>query len=168
MVVNGWKVFVHPLFSDQLIHLIEQVEALAKQKPTAYKEEARPSCWQRSIDLSGKSFLAIQPPQSFAKATLSRKTIGIGSVPNFTNAIVCFIASLAKRKSSSTLGLTMRRPFARRDRQQTLTAFSRDAGSWRSICFDCRLVAAIKGSEIWSQVGQRWMPHAKLVPPQAG
>jgi toxin YhaV len=40
MVVNGWKLYVHPLFHDQLIHLVEQVEALAKKKPAAYKEEA--------------------------------------------------------------------------------------------------------------------------------
>jgi toxin YhaV len=40
MVVNGWKLYVHPLFQDQLIRLIEQVEALAKKNPAAYKEEA--------------------------------------------------------------------------------------------------------------------------------
>jgi toxin YhaV len=40
MVVNGWKLYVHPLFHDQLIHLVEQVEALAKKNPAAYKEQA--------------------------------------------------------------------------------------------------------------------------------
>ena len=40
MVVNGWKLYVHPLFHDQLIRLIEQVEASAKKNPAAYKEEA--------------------------------------------------------------------------------------------------------------------------------
>src|SRR5271168_1643963 len=40
MVVNGWKLFVHPFFHDQLIHLVEQVETLAKKNPAAYKEEA--------------------------------------------------------------------------------------------------------------------------------
>ena len=40
MVVNGWKLYVHPLFHHQLIHLVEQVEALAKKNPAAYKEEA--------------------------------------------------------------------------------------------------------------------------------
>jgi toxin YhaV len=40
MIVNGWKLYVHPLFHDQLIRLIEQVEALAKRKPAAYQEEA--------------------------------------------------------------------------------------------------------------------------------
>jgi len=38
--VNGWKLYVHPLFHDQLIRLVEQVEALAKKNPAAYKEEA--------------------------------------------------------------------------------------------------------------------------------
>ena len=40
MVVNGWKLYVHPLFHEQLIRLIEQVEALARKNPAAYKEEA--------------------------------------------------------------------------------------------------------------------------------
>jgi toxin YhaV len=40
MVVNGWKLYVHPLFHDQLIDLVEQVEALAKKNPAAYKKEA--------------------------------------------------------------------------------------------------------------------------------
>jgi toxin YhaV len=40
MVVNGWKLYVHPLFHDQVIHVVEQVEALAKKNPAAYKEEA--------------------------------------------------------------------------------------------------------------------------------
>ena len=38
--MNGWKLYVHPLFHDQLIRLVEQVEALAKKNPAAYKEEA--------------------------------------------------------------------------------------------------------------------------------
>jgi toxin YhaV len=40
MVVNGWKLYLHPLLHDQLIRLIEQAEALAKKNPAAYKEEA--------------------------------------------------------------------------------------------------------------------------------
>jgi toxin YhaV len=39
MVVNGWKLYVHPLFHSQLVHLIEQVEALAKKNPANYKDE---------------------------------------------------------------------------------------------------------------------------------
>jgi toxin YhaV len=37
--VNGWKLYTHPLFLDQLVRLIEQVEGLAKKSPGAYKEE---------------------------------------------------------------------------------------------------------------------------------
>jgi hypothetical protein len=40
MVVDVWKLYVHPLFHEQLIRLIEQVEALANKNPAAYKEEA--------------------------------------------------------------------------------------------------------------------------------
>jgi toxin YhaV len=37
--VSGWKLYVHPLFHDQLVRLIEQVDALAKKTPATYKEE---------------------------------------------------------------------------------------------------------------------------------
>jgi toxin YhaV len=40
VVVNGWKLYVHPLFHDQLVRLVEQVEALAKKDPDTYKDEA--------------------------------------------------------------------------------------------------------------------------------
>jgi toxin YhaV len=40
MVVNGWKLYVHPLFHGQLIDLVEQVEGLADKNPAAYKEAA--------------------------------------------------------------------------------------------------------------------------------
>ncbi|ERR1700722_451363 len=39
MIVNGWKLYTHPLFRDQLVRLIEQVEALAKKSPSSYKGE---------------------------------------------------------------------------------------------------------------------------------
>jgi hypothetical protein len=40
MAVNGWELYVHPLFHSQPIHLVEQVEALAKKNLAAHKEEA--------------------------------------------------------------------------------------------------------------------------------
>ena len=39
MVVNGWRLYAHPLFYDQLVSLIEQVNALAKKTPATYREE---------------------------------------------------------------------------------------------------------------------------------
>ncbi len=38
MVVNGWRLYVHPLFEQQFRQLVEQVEALAAKSPTGYKE----------------------------------------------------------------------------------------------------------------------------------
>ncbi len=38
MVVNGWRLYVHPLFEQQFLQLVEQVEALAAKDPTGYKE----------------------------------------------------------------------------------------------------------------------------------
>jgi toxin YhaV len=37
MVVNGWRLFAHPLLTGQLERLVSQVEALASQTPEAFK-----------------------------------------------------------------------------------------------------------------------------------
>jgi len=39
MLANGGRLFVHPLFDQQLRQLVEQVEALADREPEAYKEQ---------------------------------------------------------------------------------------------------------------------------------
>ena len=39
MVVNGWKLYIHPLFDRQLRRLVEQVEALAAKDPIGFKEQ---------------------------------------------------------------------------------------------------------------------------------
>jgi toxin YhaV len=36
LVVNGWSIFAHPLFIDQVEDLIGRVEALKKKDPTGY------------------------------------------------------------------------------------------------------------------------------------
>ncbi len=40
MVVNGWKLYVHPLFQEQLVTLTERVAAAAKKSPTTYKDDS--------------------------------------------------------------------------------------------------------------------------------
>jgi toxin YhaV len=39
VVVNGWKLYIHPLFDRQLRRLVEQVEALAAKDPIGFKEQ---------------------------------------------------------------------------------------------------------------------------------
>jgi toxin YhaV len=39
MIANGWKLYAHPLFEQQLRQLLEQVEALATKDPVGYKEQ---------------------------------------------------------------------------------------------------------------------------------
>jgi toxin YhaV len=39
MLVNGWRLYVHPLFDQQLRRLVEQVEALAANDPVGYKQQ---------------------------------------------------------------------------------------------------------------------------------
>lgn len=36
LVVNGWTLFAHPIFLDQLEALTTQVEALKSKDPTGY------------------------------------------------------------------------------------------------------------------------------------
>jgi toxin YhaV len=40
MVVNGWRLYTHPLFNEQLTRLTEQVEALVRKDPATYREQA--------------------------------------------------------------------------------------------------------------------------------
>ncbi len=40
MVVNGWTLYTHLLFSQQLNRLVDLVEALARKDPTGYRNEA--------------------------------------------------------------------------------------------------------------------------------
>ena len=39
MVVDGWKLYAHPLFEDQLRRLVERVEVLAAEDPSGYRSE---------------------------------------------------------------------------------------------------------------------------------
>jgi toxin YhaV len=39
VVVNGWRLFTHPLFAQQLEQLVAQVEALAAKDPANYRDQ---------------------------------------------------------------------------------------------------------------------------------
>ena len=39
MLVNGWRLFAHPLFAQQLEKLVVHVEALAAKDPASYKDQ---------------------------------------------------------------------------------------------------------------------------------
>ena len=39
MLANGWRLFVHPLFAQQLERLTSQVEALAAKDPESYRSQ---------------------------------------------------------------------------------------------------------------------------------
>lgn len=40
MIVNGWRLYAHPLFDQQLRLLVDQVEALAAKQPSTYKNQS--------------------------------------------------------------------------------------------------------------------------------
>jgi toxin YhaV len=39
MIVNGWKLYVHPLFDQQLRRITEQVHGLAQKDPKGYHDQ---------------------------------------------------------------------------------------------------------------------------------
>lgn len=39
LVINGWNIFAHPLFLDQLEELLQQVEGLRQKYPNDYKQK---------------------------------------------------------------------------------------------------------------------------------
>jgi toxin YhaV len=39
VLVNGWRLYAHPLFDQQLRRLVDQVEALAVKDPIGFKEQ---------------------------------------------------------------------------------------------------------------------------------
>jgi toxin YhaV len=39
LVINGWKIFAHPLFLNQLEELVTQVEDLRRKYPENYKKK---------------------------------------------------------------------------------------------------------------------------------
>jgi toxin YhaV len=39
LIVNGWRLYAHPLFDQQLRRLVDKVEALAEKQPATYKDQ---------------------------------------------------------------------------------------------------------------------------------
>jgi len=39
MIVNGWRLYAHPLFAAQLERLVDQVETLARRDSAGYKDQ---------------------------------------------------------------------------------------------------------------------------------
>jgi len=48
VVINGWRVFAHPLFLDQLEALIADVEALRRKDPKGMAARPPASTWRQS------------------------------------------------------------------------------------------------------------------------
>lgn len=44
VVINGWRIFAHPLFLEQLENLLVQVEALQKKHPEDYQKKKAAKC----------------------------------------------------------------------------------------------------------------------------
>ncbi|MBA2653197.1 MAG: hypothetical protein H0U73_13175 [Tatlockia sp.] len=39
LIINGWSVFAHPIFLDQLELLFKEVEKLSEKDPLGYKKK---------------------------------------------------------------------------------------------------------------------------------
>lgn len=63
LVVNGWTIFAHPLFLDQLDALIQQVDAQCRKDPVGY---VRKNAGKRLAAMAKLAFEAI--PQDPGRA----------------------------------------------------------------------------------------------------
>jgi toxin YhaV len=104
MVVNGWRLYVHPLFEQQFRRLVEQVEALAAKDPAGYKELPAAKLLA-TINRHIRETIPRNPVQpSFAREIRLARTTGTGSGQSSMSGTGSFIASPARKRSSFTRG----------------------------------------------------------------
>lgn len=104
MVINGWRLYTHPLFSAQLTRLTKQAEALARKDPVGYRDEAATKLLA-TINRYTREIIPRDPNAAeFRQGNTWGRIIDTGSAPSFTSAIVSFTASPARRRSSSMPG----------------------------------------------------------------
>jgi hypothetical protein len=98
MDANGWTLYLHPLFQQQLEKLTAQVEALQAKDPLHFKEQSA----TKLLATINRHMREIIPPtpmrRSSVRAIRWARTIANGSGRNSTSVIAFSFASPAKRK----------------------------------------------------------------------
>ena len=89
LVVNGWSIYAHPLFLDQLEGLTEEVEARKARDPKTWRKK-NPT----------KRLAAIFKLVTEAIPADPAITASTGSGRNSSSSIGCSIGSTAMRRSS--------------------------------------------------------------------
>ena len=68
LVVNGWSIYAHPLFLDQLEGLVEEVEARKARDPKTWHKKTQRNGWPPSSSWSPRPYLQIRVPPLSGKA----------------------------------------------------------------------------------------------------
>ena len=100
LVVNGWSIYAHPLFLDQLEGLTEEVEARKHVILRPGARKTRRNGWPPSSSWSPKPYRQIRVPPPSGKAAHSAITANTGSGRNSSSNIGCSTGSTAMRRSS--------------------------------------------------------------------
>jgi len=75
ITVNGWSIFAHPVFLDQLEGLIEEVEARRRKDPKTYRKK---NCTKRLAAIY-KLITQVIPSDPASEAFRQGKTLGEGN-----------------------------------------------------------------------------------------
>ena len=100
LVVNGWSIYAHPLFLDQLEGLIEEVEARKVRDPKTWRKKNPTKRLAAIFKLSPRLYRQIRVPPPSGKAAHSAITASTGSGRNSSSSIDCSTASTAMPRSS--------------------------------------------------------------------
>ena len=102
MEVNGWTLYLHPLFQQQLEKLTAQVETLPAKAPELYPELYKEQPAAKLLATINRYIREIIPSDpkaaEFRQGNTLARTIVTGSRRNSTSATIFSIASPAKRK----------------------------------------------------------------------
>jgi hypothetical protein len=120
----GWRLYVHPAFSEPFDALTGEVERLAAPIPRVMSSTRRQSCLGASSISSRSRFRAARARPNMRWATHWDPRIGTGGAPSSSAASVCSSATARRRASSFMHGLTTRIRCARQAGAATPTQFS--------------------------------------------
>lgn len=98
LVVNGWALFAHPIFLDQLDALTAQVEALERKDPVGYVKKNATKRLAAIAKLAFEVILRTPPGRSTARATRLGPSTSIGSAPSSSSSTGCSSATTPRRR----------------------------------------------------------------------
>ena len=126
ITVNGWAIYAHPLFIDQLEALAGEVEHLRAADPAGYRQKKKTKLLAAIYKMAFEVIPQTPRTALFFRGILSvpRTAIGIGENSS-RDAIGCSFGTRRQRKPSCWRGLTTRRRCEPTGARPTLIRYSR-------------------------------------------